>query len=291
MTGGRLRPFLPYLILAPGLAWLVVFFVAPMYTLARQSLNEGTLETGFRFAWEWANYTDVIERFDEQFIRSFRYAATATVLAFLIGYPLAYFIAFRGGAFKNYLLFLVVLPFFTTYLIRTLAWQTIMSDQGDVLNTLRSLGVLDVTDALGVSERGRVLATPTAVVMAITYNFLPFMVLPCYVSLERIDRRLVEAAQDLYGGPLRAFRKVVFPLSLPGVFAGSLLTFIPAVGDFINAEILGSPRTFMIGNVIQSRFLEVQDYPQAAALSFILMALILGAVLVYARLLGTEELA
>ena len=291
MSTRRLRTALPYILLAPGLAWLLIFFVAPMYTLARQSLNDGTFETGFRFAWEWANYSDVIDRFDEQFVRSFRYAATATVLAFVIGYPLAYFIAFRGGAFKNYLLFLVVLPFFTTYLIRTLAWQTILSDQGDVLTTLRDVGVLDVTDALGISDRGRLLATPTAVVMAITYNFLPFMVLPCYVSLERIDRRLIEAANDLYGGPVRAFRRVVFPLSLPGVFAGSLLTFIPAVGDFINAEILGSPKTQMIGNVIQSRFLEVTDYPGAAALSFILMAAILVAVLIYARLLGTEELA
>jgi spermidine/putrescine transport system permease protein len=291
VTIGRLRPLLPYILLAPGLAWLAVFFVVPMYTLARQSLNDGTLETGFRFAWEWANYSNVIDRYQEQFIRSFRYAGTATVLAFLIGYPLAYAIAFRGGRMKSYLLFLVVLPFFTTYLIRTLAWQTILSDQGDVLTTLRDLGVLDVTDALGISQNGRVLATPTAVVMAITYNFLPFMVLPCYVSLERIDRRLIEAANDLYGGPVRAFRRVVFPLSLPGVFAGSLLTFIPAVGDFINAEILGSPKTQMIGNVIQSRFLEVTDYPGAAALSFILMAAILVAVLIYARLLGTEELA
>lgn len=291
MSIARLRPVFPYLLLAPGLVFLLVFFVVPMYTLLRQSLNEGTLETGFRFGWEWANYSDVVKRFDGQFIRSFRYAATATVLAFILGYPLAYFIAFRGGRFKNYLLFLVILPFFTTYLIRTLAWQTILSDQGDVLTTLRSLGVLDVTDALGFSQNGRLLATPTAVVAAITYNFLPFMVLPCYVSLERIDRRLIEAANDLYGRPVRAFLRVVLPLSLPGVFAGSLLTFIPAVGDFINAEILGSPRTFMIGNVIQSRFLELNDYPEAAALSFILMAAILLAVLVYARLLGTEELA
>jgi spermidine/putrescine transport system permease protein len=289
LTIGRLRSLLPYCLLAPGLAWLFIFFVIPMYTLARQSLNEGTLETGFRFAWEWTNYSNVIQRFDEQFIRSFRYAALATLLAFIIGYPLAYVIAFRGGRFKNYLLFLVVLPFFTTYLIRTLAWQTILSDQGDFLTTMRHLGVLEVTDALGISENGRLLATSTAVVTAITYNFLPFMVLPCYVSLERNDRGLIEAAHDLYGGPAKAFLRVVFPLSLPGVFAGSLLTFIPAVGDFINAEILGSPRTQMIGNVIQSRFLEVNDHPGAAALSFILMAAILIAVLVYARVLGTEE--
>ena len=287
---GRLRPLIPYLLLAPGIAWLTVFFLFPMFTLARTSLQVGTLETGFRFVWEWRNYTDSLDRFQEQFVRSFRYAATATVLAFIIGYPLAYAIAFRAGRYKNALLFLVIMPFFTTYLIRTLAWQTILSDQGDVLSALSAIGAMDVLDALGISQNGRLLATPTAVVTAITYNFLPFMVLPIYVSLDRIDRRLVEAAQDLYGGPLRAFLRVVFPLSLPGVFAGSLLTFIPATGDFINAEILGSPKTRMIGNVIQSRFLEVSDYPGAAALSFILMAMILAAVLVYARLLGTEEL-
>jgi len=287
---GRLRPLIPYLLLAPGIAWLTVFFLFPMFTLARTSLQAGTLETGFRFVWEWRNYTDSLDRFQEQFVRSFRYAATATVLAFIIGYPLAYAIAFRAGRYKNALLFLVIMPFFTTYLIRTLAWQTILSDQGDVLSALSAIGAMDVLDALGISQNGRLLATPTAVVTAITYNFLPFMVLPIYVSLDRIDRRLVEAAQDLYGGPLRAFLRVVFPLSLPGVFAGSLLTFIPATGDFINAEILGSPKTRMIGNVIQSRFLEVSDYPWAAALSFILLAMILAAVLVYARLLGTEEL-
>jgi spermidine/putrescine transport system permease protein len=289
LTLGRLRALFPYLLLAPGIAWLLIFFVVPMVTLGQSSLEEGTLETGFRFTWQWQNFTDSLDRFQEQFIRSFRFAGVATLLAFVIGYPLAYAIAFRGGRFKNYLLFLVVLPFFTTYLIRTLAWQTILSDEGDVLSALRNLGIMDALDTLGVSENGRLLATPTAVVTAITYNFLPFMVLPIYVSLERIDKRLVEAAHDLYGGPIRAFLRVVFPLSLPGVFAGTLLTFIPAAGDFVNAALLGSPRTSMIGNVIQSRFLVVLDYPSAAALSFLLMAAILIAVGVYARLLGTEE--
>jgi len=290
VTFGRLRALVPYLLLAPGIAWLLIFFVAPMVTLAQSSLEEGTFDAGFRFTWHFQNFARSVDRYQEQFIRSFRYAAFATLLAFVIGYPLAYFIAWRAGRFKNYFLFLVVLPFFTTYLIRTLAWQTILSDEGNTVTALRSLGIMDVLDAAHISQNGRLLATPTAVVTAITYNLLPFMVLPIYVSLERIDKRLVEAAHDLYGGPIRAFLRVVFPLSLPGVFAGTLLTFIPAAGDFVNAALLGSPNTTMIGNVIQSRFLVLLDYPSAAALSFLLMATILIAVGVYARLLGTEEI-
>jgi spermidine/putrescine transport system permease protein len=290
VTFGRLRALVPYILLAPGIAWLLIFFVAPMVTLAQSSLKEGVFETGFRFTWHFQNFTDSVDRYQEQFIRSFRYAGFATLLAFVIGYPLAYFIAWRAGRFKNYFLFLVILPFFTTYLIRTLAWQTILSDEGNAVTALRDLGIMGVLDTAHISQNGRLLATPTAVVTAITYNLLPFMVLPIYVSLERIDRRLVEAAHDLYGGPIRAFLRVVFPLSLPGVFAGTLLTFIPAAGDFVNAALLGSPNTTMIGNVIQSRFLVLLDYPSAAALSFMLMATILIAVGVYARLLGTEEI-
>ena len=286
----RYRTLLPYLLLAPGLAWLVVFFLIPIFTLAHRSLQKGTFAQGFEFAWRFANYPDAISEFSEQFIRSFQFAAIATLLAFIIGYPLAYAIAFRGGRFKNLFLFLVVLPFFTTYLIRTLAWETLLADQGQLLTALRYLKIMPVLDALNISQDGRLLATTTAVVAGITYNFLPFMVLPIYVSLERIDKRLVEAAQDLYASSLRSFRRVVLPLSLPGVFAGSLLTFIPAAGDFVNAQLLGGPNQQMIGNVIQVRFLRVLDYPGAAALSFILMASILVAVVIYARLLGTEEL-
>ena len=286
----RYRTLLPYLLLAPGLAWLVVFFLIPVFTLAHRSLQKGTFAQGFEFAWRFANYPDAISEFSEQFIRSFQFAAIATLLAFIIGYPLAYAIAFRGGRFKNLFLFLVVLPFFTTYLIRTLAWETLLADQGQLLTALRYLKIMPVLDALNISQDGRLLATTTAVVAGITYNFLPFMVLPIYVSLERIDKRLVEAAQDLYASSLRSFRRVVLPLSLPGVFAGSLLTFIPAAGDFVNAQLLGGPNQQMIGNVIQVRFLRVLDYPGAAALSFILMASILVAVMIYARLLGTEEL-
>jgi len=278
----RYRTLLPYFLLGPGMIWLVLFFLIPIFTLAEVSLQEGSLSEGFHFVWRWQNYLDMVSQFSEQLVRSFQFAGLATIFAFLAGYPLAYAIAFRGGRFKNLLLFLVILPFFTTYLIRTLAWETILADQGFVVAALRYLRIL--------SQDGRLLATTTAVVAGITYNFLPFMVLPIYVSLEKIDKRLVDAAEDLYANPSRAFRQVVLPLSLPGVFAGSLLTFIPAAGDFVNAQLLGGPKQQMIGNVIQSRFLRVLDYPGAAALSFILMATILGVVLLYARLIGTEEL-
>jgi spermidine/putrescine transport system permease protein len=272
----------PYLLLAPGLAWLAVFFVVPMYYLANTSLQSGSLDVGYTFNWAWHNYKDALTLYQDQFLRSIKYAGVATVFALLISYPLAYWIAFRAGRWRNLFLLLVVAPFFVTYLIRTLAWETILSDDGFVVNLLQSLGI--------VSSSGRLLATSTAVIAGITYNFLPFMVLPLYVSLEQMDARLIEAAQDLYASKFKAFLRVTLPLSLPGVFAGTLLTFIPACGDFINAQLLGSPGQYMIGNVIQSKFLAITDYPAAAALSFVLMAAILAAVVAYARLLGTERL-
>jgi spermidine/putrescine transport system permease protein len=276
------RRGIPYLLLGPGLGWLALFFVVPMYYLAFTSLQTGDLFAGFRFTWAWGNYRDAISTYHEHFLRSLQYAGLATVIAFLVSYPLAYWIAFRGGRWKNVLLLLVIAPFFVTYLIRTLAWQTILADSGPVAELLRDLGLIAVD--------GRVLATSTAVVAGITYNFLPFMALPLYVSLEQIDKGLVEAAQDLYASKLQAFLRVTLPLSAPGIFAGTLLTFIPAAGDFINARLLGTPEQFMIGNVIQSKFLVVLDYPGAAALSFVLMASILLLVAAYARSLGTERL-
>jgi spermidine/putrescine transport system permease protein len=255
------------------------------------SLRTGTFETGFKLTFAWSNYSDAISTYGEQLVRSVKYAGIATVLAFAISYPLAYFIAFRGGRWKNLLLLLVIAPFFTNYLIRTIAWQTILSDEGPVTHALDSLGLLSVFKSLGMVTGDRLLATPLAVVAAITYNYLAFMVLPLYVSLEKIDKRLLEAALDLYANRVRAFLRVTLPLSLPGVFAGTLLTFIPAIGDYINAQLLGSAKTLMIGNVVQSKFLVLNDYPSAAALSFILMAGILVFVIVYARILGTEELA
>jgi spermidine/putrescine transport system permease protein len=281
-TRRQRRRLAPYLLMAPGLAWLLVFFVVPMYYLGNTSLQKGSLEIGYTFQWAWSNYSDAFTTYQAQFLRSLQYAGIATVIALLVSYPLAYWIAFRGGRWKNLFLLLVIAPFFVTYLIRTLAWETILADGGPVVGILRTLHVL--------GPDGRLLATSAAVIAGITYNFMPFMVLPLYVSLEQIDARLLDAAHDLYASAPRAFLRVTLPLSLPGVFAGTLLTFIPAAGDFINAQLLGTPKQYMIGNVIQSKFLVLTDYPQAAALSFVLMAVILVAVLAYARILGTERL-
>jgi spermidine/putrescine transport system permease protein len=326
----RVRRLTPYLLLAPGILWLLVFYVYPSIQMFISSFWTGTLETGFTFSLSnWTTYSEALDRYSGQFLRSLVYGAAATAICFLIAYPLAYAIAFRGGRYKNLLLFLVIAPFFTSFLLRTQSWKIILGDDGIVFGPLKDLGFLP--------PEFRVLATPAAVVAGIAYNFLPFMTLPIYVSLEKLDTRLVEAAKDLYAGPWRpggtvagavvgglvmgglgaaltypvipmalvgalvgvivgtffvseSFLRVVLPLSLPGVFAGSLLTFIPAIGDFVNAALLGNAQTRMIGNVIQSRFLQNNDYPTAAALSFILMAAILALVAIYARVLGTDEL-
>ena len=279
----RHKGLTPYLLLAPGLAFLTAFFVVPLGFLAHQSLETGdAFGIGYTFDWAWHNYWDALTGYDAQLIRSFEYAALATGLALLISYPLVYWIAFRGGRWKNLFLLMIIAPFFVTYLIRTLAWETILADNGPVVGALRTIHVLGAD--------GRLLATSIAVVSGITYNFLPFMALPLYVSLEQIDPRLLEAAEDLYASKREAFMRVTLPLSVPGILAGTLLTFIPAAGDFVNAQLLGTPRQFMIGNVIQSKFLELTDYPAAAALSFVLMAIIVALVMIYARSLGTEKL-
>jgi spermidine/putrescine transport system permease protein len=326
----RHRWVAPLALLAPGMLWLILFYALPAFQMFISSFWSGTLETGFSFSLtNWTNYTDAIDQFGGFYGRSIVYAGVSTVLTFLIAYPLAYTIAFKGGRSKNLLLFLVVAPFFTSFLLRTISWKIILADDGPMLSVFKDVGILP--------QDFRVLATPLAVVAGITYNFLPFMTLPVYVALEKIDGRLIEASQDLYAGPWRpmggvagaivggilgaimgmifdwewpivafmggalgaiiawrfiseSFVRVTFPLSLPGVFAGSLLTFIPAIGDYINAEFLGNPDTRMIGNVIQNKFLVQNDYPTAAALSFILMAGILVVVAIYARVLGTETL-
>jgi spermidine/putrescine transport system permease protein len=278
----RRRQLLPWLFLGPGLLWLIVFFAIPLVNQLNVSLQSGDAETGYAFNWAFSTYSDAISDYHTQFIRSIGYAATATVLCLIIGFPLAYFTAFKAGRYKNLILLLIILPFFTSYVLRTVAWQLILSDSGWVVSRLRDVGLL--------GENGRLLASRTAVIAGITYNFLPFMILPLYVSLEKIDRRLIEAATDLYASRVTAFRRITLPLALPGIFAGSLLTFIPATGDFINAALLGTSRQFMIGNVIQSKFITILDYPTAAALSFILMTFILIGIFIYARLLGTSNL-
>ena len=271
----------PYLLLAPGLLWLGLFFLIPLVFLGYQSLQSGTFP-GFEFTWEFSNFTDALSDYREQFFRSFLYAGIATVASLLIAYPLVYWIAFRSGPWRNLFLLAIVAPFFVTYLIRTLAWLNILADEGPVVGFLRTINVLGETEGL--------LFTTLAVVAGITYNFFPFMALPLYVSLEQIDPRLLEAAKDLYASPRQAFMRVTLPLSAPGIVAGTLLTFIPAAGDFINAELLGTPKQQMIGNVIQAKFLESLDYPTAASLSFVLMAFILVGLFVYAKLVGTEKL-
>ena len=278
----RFRWTVPYLFLVPGGLWLLAFFVVPMVVMASVSLQQGSLAGGYAMTFNFGIYAETITRWSPQFVRSIEYAVMVTVLTVLIGYPMAYTIAFRGGRAKNILLLLVILPFFTSFIIRTLSWKLLLADNGIVLGTLKEWGLLDAGFKL--------IATPMAVVSGLTYNFLPFMVLPLYVALEKIDPRLIEAANDLYASRLQGFLRVTLPLSVPGLFAGSLLTFIPAVGDFVNAQILGSPDTTMIGNVIERLFLSNNDYPQAAALGFILMAAILAMVLVYARLIGSDEL-
>jgi spermidine/putrescine transport system permease protein len=295
VTGGpeARRLLAPYGLLKPGMLWLALFFLAPVWSLLRISLStkESRFSVQYNFSWAFQNYSTAFRDFGKQFEHAFVYAAIATVLTILIGYPLAYVIAFRGGKYKNILLGLVVIPFFTSYLIRTIAWSTILADRGFVVRAMNAVGLSNVFEWLHIMDNGKLLNTPAAVIGGLTYNFLPFMLLPIYVSLEKIDTNLVNAAGDLYSGASRAFRKVVFPLSIPGVFAGTLLTFIPAAGDFVNAQFLGNPNTTMIGNSIQDQFLKQNNYPVASAMAAVLMVSIATLVLLYTRIFGTEDLA
>ncbi|MEO7070557.1 MAG: ABC transporter permease [Nostocoides sp.] len=293
----RRRNVVPYLLLLPGIAWLFVFFVLPTLSLASQSLQTGDIDSGYALTWHWQTYQVAISTYSGQLLRSVIYAGVATALTLLFGYPLAWFLAHRAGRLKNLLLVLVIAPFFTSFLIRTLAWQTILGEQGILVNAASFLHLTWLLNAfesvlgwLGLISNHQLLSSPFAVICGLTYNFLPFMVLPLYANLERLDLRLTEAASDLYATPVQAFRKVIWPLTLPGVVAGTLLTFIPATGDYINSVLLGSTRTTMIGQVIDAQFLRVLNYPLAAALSFVLMVLIIVMVSVYVRRAGTEEL-
>ena len=281
-SGLRRKALVPYLLTLPGAFWLALFFVIPMAAMFSLSLQEGSLEAGFRFTGHWQNYSEALGKYDTQIYRSLIYGAIVTLATLVISYPMAYWIAFRGGRNKNLFLLLILLPFFTPFIIRTLSWKFILADEGFLLGTLKSWGLL--------ADGYQILATPTAVVCGMIYNFLPFMALPLYVALERLDPALLDAASDLYSNKVQSFLRVTLPLSLPGVFAGSLLTFIPSVGDFINPDLLGGVNTTLIGNVIQREFQTTFDFPEGAALSFILMAGILIGVAAYARVLGTEEL-
>ena len=281
---GRFRGT-PYLLLLPGMAWLAIFFLVPLVTLlstSTQTRPEGAEIGVYTQTFTFSNYTETLSEYAATFGRSFLYAFIATVLALAISYPLAYAIAFKAGRWRNLLLVLVVAPFFVSFLLRTIAWKQILADEGWVVSALQFLHLMGPQD--------HIINSAPAVVIGITYNFLPFMILPIYASLERVDPRLMEAAGDLYANAATTMRKVTFPLSMPGVVAGTLLTFIPAAGDYINSALLGNRSTTMVGNVIDSRFLKVVDYPTAAVLSVTLMASILFLVFFYIRRAGTEEL-
>jgi len=281
-TGRSRGRFAPYLLMMPGGLWLALFFVVPIVAMLATSLMSGSPDQGFQLTWRVSEYWTVLRQYHGIFLRSLSYAMLATVITLIVAYPMAYWIAFHGGRRKTTFLLVLLLPFFVSFVIRTLAWSFILSDQGIVLGTLKHWHLLPGTF--------HVLATPAAVVSGIAYNFLPFMALPLYVSLENIDRRVVEAAGDLYAGRFQTFRRVILPLSIPGVFAGFLLTFVPAAGDYVNQSILGGTGTTMIGNIIQSKYLSSFEYPAASALSTILMAGLLIGVFAYARVLGARSL-
>jgi spermidine/putrescine transport system permease protein len=280
----RRRRTAAYLQLAPGGLYLVVGFIVPLIIIIYTSLStSGLFSTGGKsvFSWEWANYGTALSQYGDIYVRSLMYAGIATVLCIGLAYPMAYWIAFYGGRWKSTLFMLILVPFFVSFVIRTVQWNFILGTNGLVFGPLKSLG--------WIPQDFTVLRTPVAVIAGITYNFMPFAALPLYVSLERIDRRLVEAAKDLYATKDMAFRKIVVPLSFPGIFAAIILTFVPATGDYVNAVVLGGPRTTMIGQIIQDFFLVRHEYPVAAALSVILMAGMLVIALIYARVLGTED--
>jgi spermidine/putrescine transport system permease protein len=280
--GGRLRARLvPYALILPGGLWLLLFFAVPMGAMFALSLMQGDVVSGYQFTFHWQTYVDGFTNYQEQIVRSLWYGLVTTVLQIVIAFPIAYWIAFRGGRRKSVYLFLLLLPFFVSFVLRTISWKFILTDEGLLLAPLKDLGLLP--------QEFHVLGTAPAVILGLTYNFLPFMVLPIYVALERVDPRVVEAARDLYASPVQVFRRVIFPLSLPGVFAGVLMTFVPASSDYVNSELLGSSNTFMIGQVIQRQYLANQNYPTASALSFTLMGILLIGIFIYARALGTED--
>jgi spermidine/putrescine transport system permease protein len=274
------RRLTPYLLVLPGGLWLLLFFVVPMVTMLSLSLQQGDVVSGYVFTGHWQTYVDAVTNYRTQLVRSLVYGAVATAVLIVAAFPVAYFIAFHGGRRKVTYLFLLLLPFFVSFVLRTISWRMILTDDGPLLSFLKRLGL---------PESFHLLGTPVAVIGGLVYNFLPFMVLPVYVALERIDPRVVEAARDLYAGPITAFRRVVLPLALPGVFAGVLMTFVPASSDYVNSAVLGSSETTMIGQVIQSQYLQTSNYPTASALSFSLMAVLLIGVFAYARVLGTED--
>jgi spermidine/putrescine transport system permease protein len=271
----------PYVLVLPAWTWLALFFVVPLGGMLSLSLTTGNVVSGFQQTFEVGNYATAVSTYWEQILRSLFYGACATLICVVAGYPMAYWIAFRAGPHKSTYLLLILLPFFVSFVLRTISWRFLLADNGVVLGSLKSVGMLPADF--------QVLNSAPAVVLGLAYNFLPFMVLPIYAVLERMDPRLVEAAHDLYAGRIQAFVRVILPVSLPGVFAGVLMTFIPTSADYVNASVLGGTDNTMIGNVIQTQYLVNNNYPIAASITFVLMGLLLVGIFGYARALGTER--
>ncbi|WP_034089404.1 ABC transporter permease [Streptacidiphilus albus] len=285
------RNLTPWVLLLPGLLWLIVFFLVPILTSVSASVQTGNFDDGFKVTWDWGNYWTAIHSYGTQYWHSGLYSVLTTIFCLALGYPVAYFIAFKGGKYKSLLMALVIVPSFTSFLIRTIAWKTILADNGTVVHVLNDLGILRITSSLGWTVGDHVLASPTAVVCGMVYNFLPFTILPLYTSLEKIDPRLHEAGHDLYCNAFTTWRRITLPLSMPGVIGGTLLTFIPAVGDYINAQLLGNPNTNVVGQKIEDLFLRnTQGYPVGSAISVVMMVATLALVMTYIRKAGTEDL-
>ena len=272
----------PYYLMLPGGLWLAIFFAVPIVMMIGLSTMTGNVISGFGETWQhFGNYVQGFTQYTPEWIRSAEYAGLGCLISIVLSYPIAYWIAFYGGSRKSTYLFLLLLPFFVSFVLRTIAWNYILGDQGLILGPLKHWGL--------IAPGFRVLATGSAVVIGIVYNYLPFMILPIYVALERVDPTVIEAGRDLYAGSATVFRKVVLPLSLPGVFAGVLLNFVPAASDYVNASVLGGTGNTMIGNIIYDQYFVVQNYPVQASLSFSLMGILLIGIFLYARALGTEE--
>ncbi len=272
----------PYLQTGPAMLWLGIFFVVPLISIASISLMTGNSIAGWDLTWNFSVFPDAIDQYSPQILRSFLYGGISTFIALVAMYPVAYWIAFHGGRRKSLFLFLLLLPFLVSFIIRILTWQFILADDGLVIGTLKSVGL--------VGENAHVLSTPTAVITGLTYDALPWMALPIYVAIEKIDRDLVEAAGDLYASGYEQFRRVILPLSAPGIYAGILLVGITNVGDFLSAQILGGPNTTMIGNIIQTQYVQNADFPVASALSLILMLGLMLCVFIYAWVFGTRTI-
>ncbi len=276
------RTATPYLLSLPAWAWLGLFFLVPLFAILSLSLQTGNSVEGFELTWNFSVFPDVIGEYSTQFWRSFLYGGVSTAAALLVMYPVAYWIAFRGGKYKSVYLLLILLPFFVSFVIRMLTWQFILSDEGFVLGTLKDIHLLP--------QSAHVLSTPTAVVGGLAYDAMPYMALPIYVALEKIETSQLDAAADLYANAWQRLWKVIVPLSMPGIYAGVLLVFITNVGDFVSAAILGGPGTTMIGNIIQTQYVENSNYPVASALALLLMATLLIGMFLYARTFGSRTI-